>query len=174
MKLPGRPQADEHDPYYSRYTALAPEEDILQAMEEQAAETLSLLRGLNEEQAAYRYAPGKWSVKQIVGHLTDAMHVFAYRALSIGRGEQQPLPGFEEKDWAETGGFDAHTLADLLQDLESTHIATRRMFRALPPEAWTRRGIASDLPVSVRALAWITLGHERHHVRVLKDKYLNR
>lgn len=174
MKHPGRPQPDEHDPHYSHYLALVQEEDIVKAIEEQGATTGALLRNLSEKHAAFRYAEGKWSIKQIVGHVTDATRVFAYRALSIARGETRSLPGFDENSFVENGGFDERSLNDLLDDLESTRAATLRFLRGLPEAAWTRKGSANNSPVSVRALAWMIAGHERHHVNVLRERYLNK
>lgn len=174
MRSPGRPQADEHDPYFSRYLALVPEEDILGAIEEQGGVTGGLLRKLTETQAAFRYAEGKWSVKQIVGHVTDGMRVFAHRALCIARGETQSLPGFDENLYVENAGFDDRPLSDLLEDLAATRAATLRLLRGLPEAAWTRKGTANNSPVTVRALAWMIAGHERHHVNVLRERYLNR
>ena len=174
MRDPGRPRTDEHDPYYARYLALVPEEDVVSAIEGQGRTTGALLGNLSEAQAAFRYAEGKWSVKQIVGHITDAKRVFAYRALSIGRGEARSLPGFDENAFVENAGFDDRSLQDLLDDLEATRTATLRLLRSLPDAAWTRLGKANDSPVSVRALAFMIAGHERHHVNVLKERYLNK
>ena len=174
MKQPGHPQPNEHAPYYAGYLALVPEDDIVRAIKEQGPTTGTLLRNLSEKQAAFRYAEGKWSVKQIVGHITDAKRVFSYRALSIARGETRSLPGFDENTFVQNGGFDDHLLPDLLDDLEATRAATLRLLRSLPDDAWTRLGKANESPVSVRALAWMIAGHERHHVNVLRERYLNK
>lgn len=172
MKSSSHPQTGEFDPYYSKYLALVPEDDVIGAIEAQGRITDALLQGLSETQAAHRYAEGKWSVKQLVGHVADATRVFAYRLLSIGRGEQRSLPGFDEKSWAETGRFDDRTLAELIDGLESARTSAVHVLRALPEDAWSRLGAANDSPISVRALARIIVGHERHHMNVLRERYL--
>ena|SRR5436305_11454996 len=167
-----KPEANEYAPYYGRYIDLVPEEELVGAAERQGRETAALLAGIGEEKAAYRYAPDKWSIKEVVGHVTDAERVFAYRVMAIARGEQQPLPGFDEKEWMRYAGFDARPFADVVEDLTATRRATLALLRSLPADAWTRTGTASGNPVSARALAYTLLGHERHHVRVLRERYL--
>ena len=172
MTTPGRPQPDEHAPYFSRYIELVPEEDLLGAIETQTRETAALLAGVGEEKAAFRYAPDKWSIKQLVGHVTDAERVFAFRLLAFARGEQSPLPGFDENVYVENAGFDARPFAELLDAFAATRRATLLLLRGLPPEAWTRSGTANEKPISVRAVAYTLLGHELHHVKVLRERYL--
>ena len=167
-----RPQADEYAPYYGRYIDLVPEEDVIAAVEQQGRETAALLAAVGEEKAKFRYAPDKWSIKQLVGHVADSERVFAYRVVAIARGEQQPLPGFDEKDWMRYSEFDARSFVDLVDDLAATRRATLSLLRGLPAEAWTRKGTASGNPVSVRAVAYTIAGHERHHLRVLRERYL--
>jgi hypothetical protein len=169
---PARPEADEYAAYYERYVSLAPDVDVVGALERQAAETLALLRALPEERGAHRYEPGKWSVKQVVGHINDGERLFSYRVLSIARGDRQPLPGMEQEEWMAGVDFDARTLADLLDEFEAVRASTLHLLRHLSPEAWGRRGTASDNEVTVRALAYIIAGHEAHHVGVLKERYL--
>jgi DinB family protein len=134
--------------------------------------TLDLLRSLPESKGDHRYAPGKWSIKQVVGHVIDGERVFSYRALRFGRGDATELPGFEQDDYARDGGFEARTLRHLTDELESVRRATVLLFEGFGEEHWLRKGIASENPVSVRALAYIIAGHEHHHVRVLREKYL--
>jgi uncharacterized damage-inducible protein DinB len=172
MKNAGRPQPDEYASYYQRYVDLAPEDDIVAALDAQSHETSRLLESLTEQQASNRYAPDKWSVKQLLGHVTDAERIFAYRALCVGRGETKPLPGFEQEGFVTNGAFDGRTLEDLADELATVRKANVMMLRALPDEAWQRRGTASENPVSTRGLAYIMLGHERHHLRILREKYL--
>ncbi len=167
-----RPTADEYAAFYANYIALVPDGDVIDSLEHQRKETKKLLGALPEATGAHRYAPEKWSIKGVLGHVTDSERVFAYRALSIGRGDPNPLPGFDEKVWAQTANFDHRTLKDLLGDYDLVRGATLALFRSLPAEAWTRRGTANNNPVSVRALAWIVLGHERHHLRILEERYL--
>lgn len=167
-----RPEPNEYAPYYEKYVSLVPETDLVGSLERQGAETLALLRGLSEEQGAHRYAAGKWSVKQLVGHVNDGERIFSYRALAIARGERQPLPGMEQDEYMAAVDFDARTLADLADEFETVRAATLHLLRHLSPEAWARRGIASDNEVTVRALAYIIAGHEAHHVRILRERYL--
>ena len=167
-----RPAADEHHPYYGRYIALVPESDAIEALEHQLADMLPLLRGLSEAQAALRYAPGKWSIKQVLGHVIDAERVFAYRALRFGRNDRTPLPGFDENPYAEAAGSDARTVTSLVSELESLRRANIAMYAGLPADAWARRGAANDTEVSVRALAFITAGHGRHHMAIIRERYL--
>lgn len=169
---PARPATDEYASYYEKYVSLVPEADIVQTLERQAEETLTLLRSIDEERAASRYDAGKWSVKQVVGHITDGERVFAYRALRFARGDQTPLPGFDQDDFMRDANFDARTLASLTEEYESVRAATLSLLRSLDASAWQRRGTASDNPVSVRALAHIIAGHELHHVNILRERYL--
>ena len=167
-----RPSPDEHAAQYGRYLALVPDGDILATLAAQARETAALLRGLRADQAGLRYAPGKWSVRELVGHLTDCERVFAYRALSFARADAAELPGFEEEDWARTAGHDRFELADLTADFEAVRTSTLALFGRFDADAWARTGLANGARISVRALAWIIAGHERHHVSVLRERYL--
>lgn len=167
-----RPGADEHAPYYSKYVELVPDGDIVTGLDRQGEETLDLLRGLSEERAASRYAPGKWSIKEVVGHIIDAERIFAYRALRFARGDRQPLAGFEQDDYITNANFDSRSIKDLADEFEHVRRSTILLFGNLDGEAWSRRGTASDAEVSVRALAYIIAGHERHHVGIIRSRYL--
>lgn len=166
------PDASEYVPYYGRYIALVPDGDIIAQLERQAEETARLIGGLSAEQAEHRYAPGKWSIKEVVGHVTDAERIFAYRALRFARGDSTPLPGFEENAYVPAGEFGDRSLADLASELRAVRGATLAMFRGLPEPAMTRAGVASDATASVRAIAWITAGHELHHMKLVRERYL--
>ncbi|HET7296801.1 MAG TPA: DinB family protein [Gemmatimonadales bacterium] len=166
-----RPAAVEYAPYYGRYIDKVPEGDLLGTLEDQARETQTLLAGLSDAKALHRYAPGKWSVKEVIGHVTDAERVFCYRALRFARADSTPLPGFDENAWVPPGNFDARALKDLAAELDAVRRATIALFRGLDPAALARGGTASDNPVSVRAIAWIIAGHERHHVALLHERY---
>jgi uncharacterized damage-inducible protein DinB len=168
MSRPGR---DEYAEYYGRYIDKVPDGDVIAMLESQGNTTQKLLASVGEENAGYRYEPGKWSIKQVIGHITDSERVFAYRLVAIARGEKQPLPGFDQDEYMETANFDARSLAELAEGLASTRHATLTLIRSLDDEAWNRRGVASDNPVSARALAWIIAGHERHHAGILRDRY---
>jgi hypothetical protein len=172
MTNAGRPQTGEYNTYYQKYIDLATEDDIVGALDAQARETAALLGSLTDAQAVHRYAPDKWSIKQIVGHITDAERVFAYRILSIARGETKPLPGFDQEPYVVNGGFDGRTMSDLAEELATVRRANVMMLRALSDEAWRRLGTASENPVSVRVIAFIMLGHERHHLHIIRERYL--
>lgn len=172
MKNAGRPQTGEYNSYYGRYIDLVTEDDIVAALDAQSNETAKILGGLSEAQASHRYEPGKWSVKQLVGHVIDAERVFSYRALAIARGDTTPLPGFEQDPYVANAGSDERSIAELAEEFATVRKANVMMFRALSEEAWQRSGIASDNPINVRSLAYILLGHERHHLRVLRERYL--
>lgn len=169
---PARPGSDEYAPYYEKYISRVPEGGIVETLRRQSADTLALLRSLSEEQAASRYEPGKWSVKELVGHICDGERVFAYRALRFARNDSTPLPGFDQDPYVAAGNFDARTIRDLADEFESVRAATLSLFASLDEEAWARRGAANDTPVSVRALAHIIAGHELHHVGILRERYL--
>ncbi|HMI31350.1 MAG TPA: DinB family protein [Candidatus Limnocylindrales bacterium] len=166
-----RPAPDEFFEYYGKYIALVPGEDAMPALRDQIAETTRLLGPLDESKALHRYAPGKWSVKEVVGHLSDTERVFAYRALRMGRGDTTPLAGFDETAYTPAGRFDARPLGDIIHEYESVRAATVALFRGLDEEALLRRGTANDKKVSVRALAWIVAGHELHHRKLLTERY---
>jgi uncharacterized damage-inducible protein DinB len=169
---PARPGSDEYAPYYEKYVSLVPAGDIVETLERQAADTLALLRSIPEEKASSRYEPGKWSIKEVVGHITDGERVFAYRALRFARDDRTPLSGFEQDDYVRSANFDSRTLASLVEEFESVRVSTLSLLRSLDAAAWQRRGTASDNQVSVRALAHIIAGHELHHVQILRDRYL--
>ncbi len=163
--------ATEYPADVKRYIDLVPEEDIVAALEKQGRETAALLRSLSEEKAASRYAPEKWSVKTVVRHFTDGERIFGYRALAIARGEKNSLPGFEENDYAAASDADQQRIRDLADEYESVRRSTVAFYRGLSPEAWKRSGTANNNPATVRGLAYTTLGHERHHLKVLREKY---
>jgi hypothetical protein len=167
-----RPDPSEYGAYYGRYISLVPDGPIVDRLREQIAETLGLLRALPESRGDHRYAPGKWSIKEMIGHLADSERVFAYRALRIGRGDETPLPGFEQDGYVRNGGFGARTLRHVADDLEAVRRSTVLLFEGLDETAMIRRGTASGFPVSVRALAHILAGHELHHRSILKERYL--
>ena len=166
-----RPPAAEYAPYYSRYIDRVPEGELLRTLEDQASATQTLIGGLSEAKALYRYAPGKWSIKEVIGHVTDTERVYSYRALRFARGDAIALPGFDENAWVPAGNFEARSLKDLASELDAVRHATIALFRGLDAAALARRGTASDNAVSVRAIAWIIAGHERHHVALLHERY---
>ena len=167
-----RPEKSEYLPYYERYIARVPDGDVVATLTNQIGETLALLRSLPASVSTYRYAPDKWSVNEMVGHVIDAERQFALRALRFARNDLQPLPGFEQDDYVRNSTFDAYPLSELASELEVVRRSTVFLFKHLDDEAWTRRGIANNAEVSVRALAFITAGHELHHREILTTRYL--
>src|SRR3954470_8812471 len=159
----GRPSTDEHIPYYSNYIDLVPEGDILSLLESQMKVTQRFLENISEERAISRYAEGKWTIKQVIGHLIDAERIMAYRALRFARGDGTPLPGFEPEDLMKNVNFNARELSDLADEFKLVRLGNIKMLSGLSEESWHRRGTASDNEVSVRALAYIIAGHELHH-----------
>lgn len=165
------PEPSEYAPYYGKYISLV-QGDVIAALEDQPRETLALLSTLSEQQADYRYAPDKWSIKEILGHIIDAERVFSYRALRFARHDGTPLASFEQDGYVRAGDFGDRQLTDLIDEFVCVRRATVWLFRTLSADAWMRRGVASDNPVSVRAIAYIIAGHELHHRRILREKYL--
>ncbi|HJU84722.1 MAG TPA: DinB family protein [Holophagaceae bacterium] len=168
-----RPAPDEFAPYYAGYIAKVPEgADVLEMLEAQKLELKALFGSMSEDQALYFYAPGKWSLKQLVGHLIDAERVFSQRVFRFSREDATPMPSFEEDAYVAHGHAETRPMADLLEELLLLRSANLLMFRALSNEAWNRRGEASGKVVSVRALLFITAGHLRHHLDVVRERYL--
>ena len=166
-----RPASDEYASAFQGYVERVPDGDVLQQLRAQGERTRAMFAQVGEDQGAYRYADGKWTVKRVLQHVADGERLFCYRALCIARGEQGPLPGFDENLYAGHDGSDARRLADIVADLASVRAATLTLFAGFDQAAWQRRGIANGRPVSVRALAWITAGHELHHLAVLRERY---
>ena len=167
-----RPDATEYSPYFGRYIALVPDGDLLETLARQLDETAWLLRGVTERGGDFRYADGKWSIKEVVGHLADTERIFAYRALRFARGDGTPLPGFDENLFVANARFTERTLADLMAELRAVRAATIALFSGLAPDELERRGVANGQPMSVRAAAYNIAGHERHHVAILRERYL--
>jgi hypothetical protein len=166
-----RPQAGEYTPYYDRYISLVQGEDILHTLDEQRRQTMTLLCGRDEEDGDFRYAPEKWSAKEVLGHVCDTERIFAYRALRIARADATPLAGFEQDDYVSNGPFSRVQLPEMIEDFIAVRRATLSLLRNLDEPAWTRRGSANKNEVTVRALAYIIAGHELHHRKILEEKY---
>jgi hypothetical protein len=170
MKLE-RPEKSEYAEYYGRYIDLVPELDIVGAMVSQSADTQKFLGRIDDSRGGYRYAPEKWSICQLLGHIEDSERVFAYRALAFARGDKQAIPGYDQNEWMAMSPFDSSTVRQRAEALALLRRSTLELFRTFDEKAWARGGIASDNPVTVRALAYIIIGHERHHMRVLRERY---
>lgn len=166
-----RPQAGEYAPYYERYIALVHGDDILGSLDEQRRQMILLLSGRDEADGDFRYAPDKWTAKELLGHVCDSERVFAYRALRIARADATPMEGFEQDDYVRNGPFARRPLSDLIEDYIAVRGATLSLLRNLEEAAWTRRGVANKNEVTVRALAYIIAGHELHHRKILQEKY---
>lgn len=167
-----RPEATEYASFYAPYVALVPETDLLPALEAQGQVFIPFLEALPEALAGHRYAPGKWSVRQLVGHLSDAERVFAYRLFRFSRADETPLAGFNEDPYVANGGYESRSLADLVAEFRHLRAANLLMIRGLEPAMTTLQGPANGHAVSVRALACIMVGHARHHEGVLRERYL--
>jgi uncharacterized damage-inducible protein DinB len=166
-----RPPPGEYAPFYRGYVEAVPDGDLGETLRTSLGETLALLDAAGEAGGAVRYAEGKWSVRQVVGHLADTERILAYRALRAARGDASPLPGFDENAYVAAALFDARTLASLADELAHVRIATLDLLRALDGEALARTVVANGALVSARALAWIIAGHEIHHRRILRERY---
>jgi hypothetical protein len=166
------PQAVEYAPYYGRYITLVAGNDVIAALEQQVKDTIALLSSLQEKDGDFRYAPEKWSVKEVFGHIIDTERIFAYRTLRFARNDKTPIEGYEQDDYVRYGPFGHYRLSDLMEEFGSVRNATITLCRSLDEEAWLRRGIANKNEISVRALVYVVAGHELHHRSVLKEKYL--
>lgn len=167
----GRPAPNEAAPYYFGYINRVSSDDIVNALIAQLEEILPFLRGISEEQSLYRYAPDKWSIRQMWNHVNDAERVFVLRALWFARGHQSELPSFEQDIAVDAGKADAVSWTRHVEEFREVRLATLSFFRNLPEEAWKYSGVASGNPFTVRACAYIVAGHVAHHTAVLREKY---
>lgn len=166
-----RPQPGEYAPYYDRYISQIPGNDILATLDDQRRQMLLLLSGRAEADGDLRYAPEKWTVKEVLGHVCDAERIFAYRALRISRNDPTPMESFDENEYARNSPLSRRPLSDLIEDYIAVRRATISLFRNLDEPDWSRRGVASKNEVTVRALAYTIAGHELHHRKILEEKY---
>ena len=167
-----QPQADEAASYYFRYIDLAPTDDIVSFLDDQFKQTTPFLAGISEERSTHRYAPDKWSIRELLNHVNDGERIFLGRALWFARGFTDPLPSFDQEIAVAGANANQTAWADLVEEFKTVRLGTLSFFRNLPPEAWSRSGIASDNPMTVNAIAYIIGGHVAHHVNVLKERYL--
>ena len=168
-----RPEKTEYAEYYETYVSLVEETDVILAMEKQLKDLADIFSQIPEEKGIYAYAEDKWTIKELLGHLIDGERVFAYRAFRFSRADKTPLPGFDQNPYIENANYNSIELADLLAELSLLRQSNILFFQNLVAEYWDRTGIASDNEISVRALAYIMVGHIRHHVKILKEKYLD-
>jgi hypothetical protein len=167
--IPGRPSDSEVAPWTKSYVDGVEGADIVRSLNTQRDHLLALLPRLD---GAFRYAPGKWTVNEVLGHITDCERIFAYRTLCIARGDQTPLPPFEQDDYMATVNFNDRSLADITAEFEAVRTSSILLLRNLPRDAWSRRGTVSSASVTTRGLAFVLAGHEKHHTRILREKYL--
>ncbi|AZB41566.1 DinB family protein [Bacillus sp. FJAT-42376] len=167
-----RPERNDYHPHYQPYIEQLPKGNIFEILEEQMKQTIRLLENLPEEKALHQYAPGKWSIKEVAGHIADTERIMAYRLLGISRGETREFPGYDDDSYVRNARFDERSVKERIEDLSAVRKATLTLLRGLHPEAWKMEGKANGARVTVLALAAIIAGHERHHVRILEERYL--
>jgi hypothetical protein len=166
-----RPAPGDYAPYAEQYVVLVSGDDIVVALGSQLKQTTTLFSGRSERDGNFRYAPGKWTVKEVLGHIADTERIFAYRAMRFARGDQTPLSGFEQDDYVRGARFSERKLADVVEEYSDVRRANLDLFRSLDDEAWRRRGVANNSPVTVLALAYIIAGHELHHRKIIEERY---
>ena len=166
-----RPESSEYAPFYHGYVATVPEGDVVALLRQSGGELHDALAAIPEDRGGFRYADGKWSIREVVGHMIDAERIFTYRALRIARGDTTPLAAFDENEYVKTAGSEARTLSNLVRELGAVREASVQLFESLPDDAWGRSGVASGKNISVRALAYITAGHAMHHLKILRERY---
>lgn len=167
-----RPTNVEYTAYQEQYVSLVGDGCITDILAEQTKQSIALFSSITEEQANYRYAPGKWTLKEVIGHISDNERVMSYRLLRIARGDKTPLPGYNQDDFMNEAAFQSWTLSQVIEDYESVRRSTLTLLRGLSDEAWSKTGIANDSAISARALAYINAGHELHHLSIIQEKYL--
>ena len=168
----GRPSDGEYDPYYRPMIGLVPDQPVLSVLDEQRYEIMGFLGSLDKATADYRYGPEKWSVKEVLGHVVDTERIFGARALCFARGEEKPLPPFEQDDYVRSAGFDRRSLASLSEEFEAVRRSTETLFEGFDESQWNRVGVANEVRMSVRAVAYIVAGHAAHHMAVIRERYL--
>jgi hypothetical protein len=161
----------EYAPPFEAYVSLVPETDVLAVLESQVDEVRRVARSVTGERETFRYAPGKWSIREILGHIGDGERVFGYRAFCISRGDQSPLPGFEENDYIAAADYDRHAAAVLAEDFAAVRTSNLAVLGRLPAETWANVGTANNSRISLRAIAYVMAGHFRHHMGVLRSRY---
>ncbi len=166
-----RPRTGDNNPYYDRYISLIGDGDIIETLEEQRKTSEKSLNTFTEEQGNYSYANGKWTVKEVLGHVIDTERIMAYRALAFARNEDQSLPGFEQDDYVAESNFNKRSLVDMINEFRTVRESNIILFKSFDEEILDRRGTASESEVTVLALIYIIAGHEKHHMKILRKKY---
>ena len=167
-----RPEESEYDPYYQKYVSLVPETDIIGPLAAQPDELRLLVGSLPEDRGTFAYEDGKWTIKEVLSHLIDGERIFSYRVLRIARGDRTPIEGFEQDGYIENSHANQRSFNDLLDEFSQIRLANIAFFKNLKSDDWVRVGTANNVEISVRSLAWIMAGHIRHHIGILKDRYI--
>jgi hypothetical protein len=171
-KMLKRPSKNEYPEYYVPYVDLVPEGDLVELLKENLEKTVSLFEGISEEVSLNRYAPGKWSIKEVLGHITDTERIMSYRLLRVGRGDQTPLAGFNENDYVHAAQTNNLSVKTILEDFKAVRTATITLIQNLPNEAWENKGNANGTEITTRAIAYIIAGHQMHHCKIVEERYL--
>ena len=167
-----RPQTTDYAPYFAKYVMLVPDGDFLETLEAQLGALQRVLEPLTDKQGDFRYEPDKWSIKELLGHMNDTERIFSYRLLRIARGDQTPLPGFEQDDYVKTANCSGQTLSSLLTEFISVRRAAITLVRSLDSASWLRRGTSSNAPITALALGFVIVGHVAHHLKILEQRFL--
>lgn len=168
-----RPHQDEYAPYYESYIELVAEGNLIERLDSQKENTLELLKNITDEMGTYRYAPNKWSLKEVIGHIIDIERVLSYRLLRIARGDTTPLAGIDENQYVAATSFNNRPMAKLLQEFAAVRSSTILLCESLSDEEWLRRGTANQQVASARSIAYVIAGHELHHCNIIRERYLN-
>jgi hypothetical protein len=166
------PEISEYQSYYGKYISLVQGDDLTATLDQQLTDSLATLSRISEAQSLHRYEPGKWSIKEVVGHLIDSERIFTYRALRFARNDHTPLSGFDQDPYVIAGNFNDRPWSELVAEFEYVRRSTILFFRGLKPEAERRPGVANNAPITVRALGYVIAGHELHHMGILRERYL--
>lgn len=169
-----RPTENEYPSYYLPYINQVPDGDVVQLLKENLEETVKLFEGISEEDELFRYAPGKWSIKEVLGHITDTERIMSYRLLRVSRGDKTPLAGFNENDYVEAAQTNQLSMKNILEDFITTRKATISLIQNIPNGAWANIGNANGMEITTRAIAYIIAGHQIHHCNIVKERYLNK
>jgi hypothetical protein len=167
-----KPSNEEFPAYFGKYINLVSEGSLEDTLIKQLKDTTAFLSNISETQANYRYALDKWTLQEVIGHITDTERIMSYRLLRIARGDQSPLAGYDDEQYVKEATFHSRSFPDLLKDFSAVRQSTVSLVRSLPEDVWSRKGIANNSEISVRALAYIIAGHELHHLEIIKDKYV--
>lgn len=169
-----RPNKNEYPDYYEEYIKLVPEGEMVSILKKNLELTMALFNGISESEGNYRYAPDKWSIKEVLGHMTDTERILSTRLLRIGRGDVTPLSGFNENFYVDGAEFDKQTTQNILDEFVSVRKATISLIKNMPEESWLRKGLANGIINTARSLVYSIAGHELHHCKIIQERYLQK